>query len=250
MSKLVLFLTIPAAAGLVVWNLSLSSEIQDLRQQIASTDAAGPAPAKSAGDAKTSADAARPQPTPRANPQVAELATRLAEIERRLPAAPGEGPTAGQATASAESGPAVSASASDIIAAYSTDTFKGAVAKVLDERDEARRKERMERQADGIARNYLRDLTVTDQQRADVKKAVLAGMVKVEAIRDDETISDEQRRTDIQALQQERLESLAAVLDAQQMEVVRQRATQTRGPGPQNGGNGGGGRRRPGGGGN
>lgn len=249
MSKLVLFLTLPAVAGLVVWNLSLSSEIQDLRQELAAAETGSTVAAK--GDAKSATDAPRAQPAPRSNPQVAELAARLAEIEKRVPAA-ASGPAAAPATGEAAGGAAApsSAFASDIIAAYSTDSFKGAVAKVLDERDEARRKERMERQADGMARNYLRDLTVSDQQRADVKKTILGALEKAEKIRDDETLSDDQRRQDIQALQQERIESLAAILDAQQMEVVRQRATQTRGPGPQNGGNGGGGRRRPGGGGN
>jgi hypothetical protein len=250
MSKLALIVSVPVVAGLVVWNLSLSSDVEDLRAQLASTRE--PAPAESG---KTAADAAKAPSVPRAVQQeMTGLATRLAEVEKRLPAtpatpAPSEGGVAPSAAAPVPTAAEWDAAAS--AQGYQSEAFKGAVARVLEEREENRRRERADRQAETIARFLLRDLTVTDQQRADVRRLVAQSMEKVEKIREDETLTDEQRREQIQTAQQERVESLSAVLDAQQMETVRQRSQQTRarpggvrGPG---GGPGGPGRTNPGG---
>jgi hypothetical protein len=245
MSKLVLFLAIPAVAGLAAWNLSLSSEISELRQQLDAPRDVRSDGAKPAAEPRVAADAARNAAVPRAVQQeVTGLAARLAEVEKRLPATPTDGAAAAPgegAKTTAPSGPVVP---SDVVATFGSDAFKGAVARVLEEREDTRRKERLERQADQITKFLLRDLTVTDTQRADVKRLVSASMEKVEKLRDDEGLTDEQRREQVQAAQQERIESLATVLDAQQMETVRQRsAMQRRGGGGQGGGGAGGGGR-------
>jgi len=232
MSKLVVLLAVPAVAGLVAWNLSLSSEIAELRQQIDSPRDVAADVARQAGETRTASESARSAAVPRAVQQeMTGMAARLAEVEKRLPAPPVVPETGGPATeAPGESAPPTSGASlpSDVVATFGSDAFKGAVARVLDERDDARRRERMERQADQIARFLLRELTVTDEQRTDVKRLVAQSMEKVEKLRDDETLTDEQRREQVQAAQQERVESLAAVLNPQQMESVRQRSQQQR----------------------
>jgi hypothetical protein len=242
MSKLVLFLTIPAVAGLVAWNVSLSSEIADLRSELAAKESTGADPARAPAKAAAPTGETRVRETARANPQVTELVERLAELEKRLPPAPAAGAAKPEATGAA---PPV-AVPSDVVTYFSSDAFKGAVTKVLDERDVQRRRERDERVVDARMRFLLRDLNVTDAQRAEVKRLLLASMEKIEQVRENESLGDDQRRQEMQALQQEQIESLAAVLDAQAMEQVRQR---TSGGNLRRGGlaPGGGGRRNPGG---
>lgn len=219
MSKLVLFLAVPAVAGLAAWNLSLSSELDDLRRQVAAQESA-PAP-----EVLKAAEAAKAPAVSRlVQQEVSGLASRLAEVEKRLPPAPAEG----AALPAASAPPPGATSSPEVLGAFGSDAFKGAVARVLEEREEARRRERADRQAESVTRFLLRDLTVTDPQRSEVKRLVAQSMEKVEKIREDETLTDEQRREQVQAAQQARIESLTTVLDEKQMETVRQRSQQNR----------------------
>ena len=239
MSKLVLLFAVPAVAGLVVWNLSLSSELDEMRQRLdESREPAEPSKDAEAAGRAPAAVEARSREVARTTQQVTEIVERLAQVEARLPSPPAAGAAPGAPGApSAESVPALPA---DVVATFGSDAFKSAVAKVLDERTDARRKERAERDADARTRFLLRDLTVTDQQRADVKRLVLATAERNEQIRQDESIPDEQRKSEIQANHAQQIESIAALLDAQSAETVRQRAAAAAG---------GGNRLRPGGGG-
>lgn len=244
MSKLALCLTIPALAALVAWNLSLSSDLDELRARL---DTARAEPAEKAAPAAET----KVRDTSRAaQQQIAELAQRVAEIEKaRTELA--SAPAAASGSPGTLPGDAAGADAPASGSVEVTDGFRSAVAKVLDERDAARRKERMQRAAEARARFLLRDLQVTDAQRREVESRVLASMEKIEQIRENEELPDEQRRQDVQAVQQETIDGLAAVLDAQSMESVRRRSTggqtfRRGGNGDAGGGNGGGGRRNGG----
>lgn len=219
MSKLALVLGVPAALGLVVWNVSLSSEIGELRERLAEQGAAKP-------DAPKAAPDARPRETSsRAMQQVNELAERLTAVESRLPAATADAAPSAAAATPAAPAPAGADVSADVAAAFSSEAFKSAVDRVLETREEARRKERMERAADARTRFLLRDLSVTDAQRADARRLVHQSLARIEEIRQDATLGEEQRRLDLQAAQAQQVESLAAVLDAASMEAVRRRTT-------------------------
>ena len=227
MSKLALLLVVPAVAalgGLAAWNVSLSQEVADLRREAAPAEAA-PAPTD-----RTDA----PREATRQAERVRSLEGRLAELETTVAKIAEAPPETAQATAGSDGGAEETAVPADMPAAYASPDFTRAVHSVMDAREEARRRERLERTADNLARAWLRDLTVSDSQRADVVRTITDFLVRQDQIRQDEALSDEERRARVEQLQDERDATFTAILGSAHMEVLRPRLeTRRRGGGPQ-----------------
>ncbi len=220
MSKAVLLLAVPAIAALAAWNLALSSEISDLRAELGANAGAAPAgsAAKSAGSSSAAAGGeSRPRESSRANLQVTDLQERVASLEKSLAAA--------QERAAGVSGAADSTEAALASPVYSSDEFRSAVDKVIEDREEAKRIDRMRKQAETMAKMWLRETDVSADQTKQVVDIVFASLQKQQAIRDDLTLTDDQRRADLNSLEQGRHDQIAGVLSAQQMEVVGPRLT-------------------------
>ena len=106
---------------------------------------------------------------------------------------------------------------------YRTPEFTAAVEGVLDAREEKRRQQRLEKQAERMAQQVLRDLEVTDGQKADFQRLTLDYLLRRDEIRRDQQASEEERRARAETLDQERTASLSALFDDTQMEAIQKR---------------------------
>lgn len=219
MSKAVVLLAVPAIAALAAWNLALSSEISDLRAELGASNGAAPAAssAKTTGASTSSGGESRPRDSSRANLQVTDLQERVASLEKSLAAA--------QERAAGVSGAADSAEAAVASPVYSSDEFRNAVDKVIEDREEAKRVDRMRKQAETMAKMWLRETDVSADQTKQVVDIVFASLQKQQAIRDDLALTDDQRRADLNSLEQSRHDQIAGVLTAPQLEIVGPRLT-------------------------
>lgn len=229
MSKLAVFVGVPTAVavvGLAVWNLQLQGEIEALRtdRDVVATDDARPAGAAerpTETQARTGARAGR-----REEARSAALEDRLRALEERLAAAP----AATTEAAAAHAEPGAVATSEDLPAVLRTAEFGRAVTEVLDAREEARRKERLEREAAQRARRLLRGLEVSEAQQADVQRVTEAYLLGRDEARRalGEEADREARRAAGQAAEADWHAALSGILDAAQMETVLERTTERR----------------------
>lgn len=220
MSKALLFVMVPVVVGLAAWNVVLSSEVDELRNRVAEA-APRAEPSAKPGPAAPGAGPSRDAPV-RTDPRIAELEARLAEMERRVPAA---APPRAAAPADTDTNGAADPveTGVPVPAEWDSDAFRAAVGRVLEAREEARRQDRTGRTAENLARMWFRDLELTGTQRADALRVLGDSLRRMEEVRQDESLTDDQRRQEFQRIQEERLTALGGVLDAAQMETVRQR---------------------------
>ncbi|MFN0006710.1 MAG: hypothetical protein ACKVXR_02290 [Planctomycetota bacterium] len=217
MSKWLAFLAVPVVGALAAWNLTLSSEIDALRDELSQSAKGQAAKGPSASsrsekqDGGRAGDESRPIPA-RANPEAGVIADRMDTFEKRLAAL-----AAGGSSASAGSGAPVGELPPEILV---SPAFRQAVDRVMEQIEQEKKLDRMKRQAEAMAKLWLRDVNVTDDQRTRVESTLVETLKQSQAIRDDETRSDEQRRSDRAAREQSRHDQVAGLLDVQQMEVV------------------------------
>ena len=223
MSKALVLILVPVVAGLAAWNLYLSSELDDLRSQVGE----GASAATTAGKGETSGAAALSSvPTkdaaPRADPRIAELEHRLAAMERRAAAGPLPA-SGGHPHEPSEAPDAAEGASVPIPHEWDSESFRAAVTKVLEAREVARREDRSGRTAENLGRLWFQGITFTGTQHADALKVVEDSIRRMDAVRQDASLTEERRREEFQRIQDDRMTALSAVLDAQQMETVRQR---------------------------
>jgi hypothetical protein len=221
-SKAVLLVTIPLVAGLAAWNLVLSSEVEELRVRVG--ESAPPRPAAKPDPGAAASPSAR-EAAVRTDPRMAEVQATLVEmrreLDRRFPSAgasPDAAPPSGEAGSDEETADVA------VPAEWDSEAFRVAVGRVLDAREVERRQDRSARLAENLARNWFRDMTLTPSQRSDALRVIADSLRKLEDVRQDPTLSEDERRENLQRVQEDRLASLAGILDAAQMETVRTRA--------------------------
>lgn len=231
MSKISLLLTVPALLGmgaLAVWNVSLQSELDELR-----ADARTAAESASSADADEVRDEPRPVVNERAMTRIKVLESRLEQVEQRTAPAARAAEAAPEAVAAAE-GEAV---ATDEAAALSgpESAFRARVYAAMDEREAERRRERREREAQRMAQRMLRGIEVTDAQAAQVAAALLDHATQRDALRGDEDLDAEVRRSRFEELMTARNTTLAGILGEDVFGQVQQRV-QARDDGRRRGG--------------
>lgn len=195
-------------AGLAAWNVSLQAELDGLREaRERETDAA----ARDAAPVRRTEEVERPRRTDQQAVQdLFERITRL-EVERaeRKPAALGAMPSEGTRAHEPLELPA------DLPESLRSPEFERAVVAVLDARDAARRRERMESEAERMTRAMLAGLEVTDLQKADLQRVALDHLLRREAIRQNDDLPEEQKREQMKALSDEFKVSQEGILGAE-----------------------------------
>ncbi len=215
MSKLAVFLAVPALAGagaLLVMNLQMRSELDELRAQLDATR-----PAKAAAASAVTAVERTPPRRPESDTRVRALEERLVTLETRVLEVEPHATAAPAAPATPDAG------AADVAPSATSPEFRRAVESVLEAREAERRAERVERMVDGRTRQLLREVPdLTDQQRESVHAALAQQFAAREAARDEDLEPQlAQERFDEQ--REAFTRTLESILSANQMDVVRPR---------------------------
>ncbi|MCG3135637.1 MAG: hypothetical protein HMLKMBBP_03358 [Planctomycetes bacterium] len=216
MSKLALFLAVPAVAGLAAWNVVLSNEISELR------DSRGPADAKPAAapSAQKGSDDRPAREIQRAAPNLTEVLERLAKLE----AGTSGGPAAAAPGSPGGDGSGAAAAEAPIPDEYRSESFTRALDQWYEARMDAQRQKRMTTQAEAAAKFFLRDVPdVTDAQRQSILSGLLGALHEQDAVRQDDDLSDEDRKSRMTAVDQMRREAFANALSPAQLQIVEPR---------------------------
>lgn len=220
MSKLATMLIVPLLGGtaaVVAWNLSLQDDLDSLRSEVAAIRDAEPETAAAPA-------ATRSRSAAKAEPMLRDLAQRLHVVEQQTAnAAPGAKSLVSAGAAGEGEAEGEQIKPEDLPSVYRTSEFTAAVEGVLDSREQRRRKERLEKQSERMAQSVLRDLEVSDGQRADFQRLTLDYLLRRDELRRDSQTSEEERRARTETLDQERQSSLSALFDDTQLESIQKR---------------------------